>query len=148
MQELGYHKHFDPAYIEERMRHAKSAPRYRRRLARKSSAEEVDNGTYTEKMIASKCPFQYRQDSIEEASDTGDNVSSSAADTDSGEQWYHPSDDIPTGEGICDDRVGYLRLMNWDYGGCCIVITVFSAPNYCDRYANKGAILKIGMGAD
>lgn len=40
------------------------------------------------------------------------------------EEWHYPSHDIPT------------------------VITVFSAPNYCDRYDNQGAILKIAMGLD
>lgn len=40
------------------------------------------------------------------------------------EAWHYPSHDIPT------------------------VITVFSAPNYCDRYDNQGAILKIDMALD
>lgn len=98
MQELGYHKHFDPAYIEERMRHAKGSSTYRRRISpRRSSLESVDMISHTEKPIASKKPFSY---AATEHSDGGNEIDESGA-TENGavsDDWYHPSDDIPTGE--------------------------------------------------
>jgi serine/threonine-protein phosphatase 2B catalytic subunit len=43
-------------------------------------------------------------------------------------------------------QLGGYKLYRWiDYYACPQVVTVFSAPNYCDNYGNKGAILKLSV---
>lgn len=107
VQELGYHKHFDPAYIEERMRHAKSASKYKRRvIPRRSSAEFIEGSNYSEKQIATQKPFSVLHhqvsDSVlfsKEGSSVGvDNDDVDGAAENTSDEWYHPSDDIPTGD--------------------------------------------------
>jgi hypothetical protein len=102
VQELGYHKHFDPAYIEERMRYAKGPSSYRRRVSpRRSSADSVEMmGGHTEKPIASKKPFSVVAADVEGVPYDGDDDGGGGLETGkagAGDNWYHPSDDIPTG---------------------------------------------------
>lgn len=137
VQEDGYKRHFDPSLMERRMKEilghkhrAKELEKEAKKCLNSGTSETQTAITTTEGEISGSDDSVDREGSPKSAPKSEDLHTLSEVTQESGSPGFEPpqfatyTEDFPP------------------------VITIFSAPNYCDRYQNKAAILRIDLALD
>jgi hypothetical protein len=138
VQEDGYKRHFDPSLMERRMKEilghkhrAKELEKEAKKCLNSGAASETLTAiTTTEGEMSGSEDSLDRDGSPKSAPKSEDLNTFSEVTLESGSPGFEPpqfatyTEDFPP------------------------VITIFSAPNYCDRYQNKAAILRIDLALD
>ena len=154
VQEEGFKRHFDPVQMERRMKeilgHNKRAKEREKEKEKEKEREgRVSRVTEIEGNLSLKAP----------SGGVGDDSGSKDKNLESDGPGSVPRSDggVMMSEVTCDTEYS-LELgtelesesepFSFHTEDFPPVITIFSAPNYCDRYQNKAAILRIDLALD
>jgi diadenosine tetraphosphatase ApaH/serine/threonine PP2A family protein phosphatase len=123
VQENGFHEHFQSVVVTRRVQ--ATSPR-----ATRGHSMDAAEAASTPRPAPGPCPPPAPEDPYVCLSKEVSGPSAAAAS----------AAGAAGGKGKADPCIGYSETAK------CLpmVITVFSAPNYCDRYENKGAVLTLG----
>ena len=136
VQEDGFKRHFDPSLMEKRMKEI---------LGHKQRAKEVEKEEKKRLLFGIGellTAATTAEGELTGTLDTSDMTSSPKSDPKSDALMIN--DVTPECDGPGSDSSQFATYTE-DFPP---VITIFSAPNYCDRYQNKAAILRIDLALD
>lgn len=138
VQEDGYKRHFDPSLMERRMKEI-LGHKHRAKELEKEAKKCLNSGAASETLTAI---------TTTEGEMSG---SDDSLDRDGSPKSAPKSDDFNTFSEVTMESASpgfeppQFATYTEDFPP---VITIFSAPNYCDRYQNKAAILRIDLALD
>ena len=133
VQEDGYKRHFDPSLMERRMKEI-LGHKQRIKEQEKEDKKRILLGIESLSAITN-------QDGEVNWGDNG----TPGRDKLKGEEQHTPLSEVTMGSDSALSEPSQFATYTEEFPP---VITIFSAPNYCDRYQNKAAILRIDLALD
>ena len=138
MQEDGYKRHFDPSTMERRMKEI-LGHKHRAKELEKEAKKCLNSGAASESLTA----ITTTEGEISGSDDSLDKDGSPKSAPKS--EDLHTLSEVTLESGSPGFEPPQFATYTEDFPP---VITIFSAPNYCDRYQNKAAILRIDLALD
>lgn len=133
VQEDGYKRHFDPSLMERRMKEI---------LGHKQRVKEQEKEDKKRILLGiESLSAMANQDGEVNWGDSG----TPGRDRLKGDEQHTPLSEVTMGSDSALSEPSQFATYTEEFPP---VITIFSAPNYCDRYQNKAAILRIDLALD